>query len=134
VAAGQADPPDTVTIVPQRAQGFESFRLPSGAPLAIEAESSGAKNAAAAAVLALATIGLLFVGLVAVAGFTVMAQRRERALGMLGSIGATDRHVRLVMLANGAALGAAAAVVGTAAGLAGWVAFAPRLETVAEHR
>ena len=44
----------------------------------------------------------------------VMAQRRLRALGMLGSIGATDRHIRLVMVANGAAVGATAAVVGTA--------------------
>ncbi len=40
--------------------------------------------------LVLGTLGLLFVGLMAVAGFTVMAQRRLRALGMLGSLGATD--------------------------------------------
>ena len=68
------------------------------------------------------------------AGFTVMAQRRLRALGMLGSLGATDRHIRLVMLANGAAVGATAAVVGAAVGLAGWLAFVPTLQSIAEHR
>jgi len=67
-------------------------------------------------VLVLTTLGLLFVGLLAVAGFTVMAQRRLRALGMLGSMGATDRHIRLVMLAGGAAVGATAAIVGTLVG------------------
>lgn len=135
VAAGQADPPATVTILLDRpVERLRSFRLPSGTPLAIEARSSTAQNAAAAAVLALATIGLLFVGLVAVAGFTVMAQRRLRALGMLGSLGATDGHLRLVMLANGAVVGAIAAVAGTTAGLAGWIAFAPRLETIAQRR
>ena len=41
------------------------------------------RTAAEAIVLVLATLGLLFVGLLAVAGFTVMAQRRLRALGML---------------------------------------------------
>ena len=46
------------------------------------------------AVLLLATIGLTFIGLLSVAGFTVMAQRRMRALGMIGAIGATDRQVR----------------------------------------
>ena len=76
-----------------------------------------------AVVLVLGTLGLLFVGLLAVAGFTVMAGRRLRALGMLGSIGASDRHVRLVMLANGAVVGATAATAGTLVGLAGWFAY-----------
>jgi putative ABC transport system permease protein len=77
---------------------------------------------------------LLFVGLLAVAGFTVMAQRRLRALGMLGAIGATDRHVRMVMLASGAAIGGTAAIVGIVVGLAGWFAFVPTLRSIAEHR
>ncbi|MDQ1398017.1 MAG: putative transport system permease protein [Acidimicrobiaceae bacterium] len=135
VAPGEADPPTTISMqLPTSAPDLRSFHLPSGSPLQVEVESAGTKTAAAVAVLALASIGLLFVGLVAVAGFTVMAQRRLRALGMLGSLGATDRHVRLVMLANGAAVGAFAAFVGTATGLAGWLAFAPRLETLAERR
>ena len=61
----------------------------------------------------------------AVAGFTVMAQRRLRALGMLASLGATDKHVRLVLLADGAAVGVAGAIAGGVAGLAAWFAFVP---------
>ena len=69
----------------------------------------------ALAVLLLATIGLTFIGLLSVAGFTVMAQRRLRALGMIGAIGATDRQVRRVMLANGAAVGVVGATAGAVA-------------------
>ena len=87
-----------------------------------------------AAVLVFDTIALLFIGLIAVAGFTVLAQRRLRALGMLQAVGATDRHVRLVLIANGAVVGIIAAVTGTVVALAGWVAFVPRLETIVEHR
>ena len=48
-------------------------------------------------VLALATVGMLLIALVSVGGFTVLAQRRLRAIGMLESMGATDRNVRLVL-------------------------------------
>jgi len=136
VAPGQADPPATVSVqfhADIARHRIESLRLPSHGPLQIEGESGSAKSAAAVAVLALGTIGLLFVGLVGVAGFSVMAQRRRRALGMFGSLGATDRHVRLVLLANGAAVGAAAAVVGSIVGLAAWFAFAPHLARSAGH-
>jgi len=85
-------------------------------------------------VLVFDTIALLFIGLIAVAGFTVLAHRRLRALGMLQSVGATDRHVRLVLMANGAVVGIIAAVIGAAAALAGWVVFVPRLETIVQHR
>ena len=95
---------------------------------------AASRTEAAIAVLALSSLGLLLVGLVAVAGFSVVARRRQRALGMLGAIGATDRHVRLVMLANGAAVGAIAAVAGAAVGLAAWFALAPHLEGAAAHR
>ena len=135
VAPGQADPPTTVTaLLETNPRRFDSLHLPSGTPLQIEVRSDTTRNANAAAVLAMATMGLLFVGLVAAAGFTMMAQRRVRALGMLGSLGATDRHVRLVMLANGAVVGVVGAVVGTAIGLAGWLAFAPKFETIVGHR
>ncbi len=80
------------------------------------------------AVLLLATIGLTFIGLLSVAGFTVMAQRRLRALGMIGAIGATDRQVRRVMLANGAAVGVVGSVTGAAIGLAVWFALTPAFE------
>ena len=134
VAPGQLDPPARVTVQIPGAHHFQSLQLPSGTPVGIAVTSEAQRSAAAAAVLAMATMGLLFVGLIAVAGFTVMAQRRLRALGMLGALGATDRHVRLVMLANGAAVGAVAAVVGATIGLAGWFVLAPRLETLVNHR
>jgi putative ABC transport system permease protein len=89
---------------------------------------------AAAGVLGLATVVLLLVALIAAAGFVVVAQRRLRQLGMLAAIGATQRHLRLVLLANGATVGAIAAVAGTALAGAGWIAVAPRLETAAGHR
>ena len=133
VAPGQAGPPGQVTIlIYATAQQFVAS--PHIDDAVTQVLPPNENNAAALQVLVLATVGLLFIGLVAVAGFTVMAQRRLRALGMLGANGATDRHVRLVLLANGAMVGAAAAVIGTAGGLAGWFWFAPHLERIAEHR
>ena len=66
----------------------------------------------------------------------MIAQRRLRQLGMLAAIGATDRHLRLVVLANGVMVGVVAAIAGAALGLAGWIALAPRLESTgrAPHR
>ena len=92
------------------------------------------KATAAAGVLVLATVVLLLVALIAAAGFVVVAQRRLRQLGMLAAIGATHKHLRLVLLANGATVGATAAVAGTAIALLGWIALAPRLEGATHHR
>lgn len=92
------------------------------------------RRAQSLAVLLLATIGLLFVGLLSVAGFTVMAQRRLRALGMIRAIGATDRQVRLVLLANGGSVGIVGAVLGLIVGLLAWFALVPAFEKVVGHR
>ncbi|GAA4464553.1 FtsX-like permease family protein [Phytohabitans houttuyneae] len=91
-------------------------------------------DAASVMVLVLATIGLVFVGLLAVAGFTVMAQRRLRALGMLGAVGASHRHIRLVLLVHGAVIGAAGATAGAIVGVAAWIALSPQLEPLLGHR
>lgn len=88
----------------------------------------------ALAVLLLATIGLTFIGLLSVAGFTVMAQRRLRSFGMIAAIGATDRQVRRVMLANGAAVGVVGAGAGVVLGLAVWFGLTPAFEQVVGHR
>jgi len=84
-------------------------------------------------VLALATVGMLLIALVSVGGFTVLAQRRLRALGMLESMGATDRNVRLVLRANGVIVGAVGALLGFALGLAAWLAYRPHNEQNAHH-
>ena len=134
VVPGQVNPPTSVSILLNASQqSLDSFRLPSGTGLTTGSRGTSPQVLVEALVLVLSTVGLLFVGLLAVAGFTVMAQRRLRALGMLGSMGATDRHIRLVMLANGAVVGATAAIVGTLVGLAGWFAFVPTLRSISEH-
>ena len=84
-------------------------------------------------VLGLATVGMLLIALVGVGGFTVIAQRRLRSLGMLGAIGATDKHVRLVVRANGVLVGVAGAAGGFVIGMAGWLAYRPALESSAHH-
>jgi putative ABC transport system permease protein len=84
-------------------------------------------------VLALATIGMLLIALVSVGGFTVLAQRRLRSLGMLGALGATDRNVRLVVRANGLVVGVVGAVLGLVVGVAVWLAYRPSVESSAHH-
>jgi putative ABC transport system permease protein len=86
------------------------------------------------AMFSVATVFLLLASLVAAAGFAVVAQRRLRQLGMLAALGATQKHVRLVLLTNGAVVGAIAAVIGTIAGLVLWLVFAPTLESAVDHR
>ncbi len=97
-------------------------------------DSARQQRTQALAVLLLATIGLTFIGLLSVAGFTVMAHRRLRALGMIGAIGATDRQVRGVLLANGAAVGAVGATSGVALGIAVWLALTPAVQRLVGHR
>jgi putative ABC transport system permease protein len=104
------------------------------AGLQFEMRGTADNKAGAALVLAMSTVALLLVGLVASAGFVVVAQRRTRQLGMLAAIGATPRQLRLVMLVNGATVGIVAALVGAALALAGWIGLAPTLETAAGHR
>ncbi len=84
-------------------------------------------------ILVVEILGLAFIGLVSVASFSVLAQRRLRALGMLSAIGATERHLRLVMIINGLVVGVVAALAGAAAGLAAWLAYAPTLQQAAGH-
>ena len=134
VPPGQVGQAATVSVLAAWTPPRGGFRLPSGTGMAIDSRGQASTAAAEALVLALGTIGLLFVGLMAVAGFTVMAQRHQRALGMLAALGATDKHVRLVMLADGAAVGVVGAVVGGLAGVGGWVAFVPTLQSLAGHR
>jgi len=84
-------------------------------------------------ILVLEVLGLAFIGLLSVASFSVLAQRRLRALGMLSAIGATERNLRLVMTAGGLVLGLAGAVAGAALGLAAWFTYVPTLQQATGH-
>jgi putative ABC transport system permease protein len=140
-----ADPPESVTML-VRASRERATTLPGGyggrlesrpachAGLLCLTPTQTERATAAAGVLALATVVLLLVALIAAAGFVVVAQRRLRQLGMLAAIGATQRHLRLVLLANGATVGAIAAVAGTALAVVGWIAVGPWLERATHHR
>ena len=106
VAPGQVTHPSQVTLLlgsspaVQQAIGNGSTtlpRLPAAATFTFPATfMSGLPSATIALVVEL--LGLVFIGLMSVAGFSVMAQRRLRTLGMLSAIGATERSLRLVMI------------------------------------
>jgi putative ABC transport system permease protein len=83
--------------------------------------------------LAALVLGMLLIALVSVGGFTVLAQRRLRSIGILESTGATDRHVRLVISANGAAVGVVGAILGFVVGLVAWLAYRPSLVQSSHH-
>ena len=106
--------------------------IPGGVAVGNRGEDTAAT--AAAVTLGMSTVVLLLVCLIAAAGFVVVAQRRLRQLGMLAAIGATEKHVRLVMVANGVAVGVVAALVGTALGLGSWIVLAGHVEEAMGHR
>jgi putative ABC transport system permease protein len=114
-----------------RSQGDRSDSAFAGSMQRGDDVSSAAETLA---MFSVATVFLLLACLVAAAGFAVVAQRRLRQLGMLAAVGATEKHLRLVLLTNGAVVGAIAAVTGTIAGLALWVVLAPTLESAVDHR
>jgi putative ABC transport system permease protein len=121
-----------VTATDERIREFPAQReLGSGH---VEARGDTEKETAATAALAASAVVLLLVCLIAASGFAVVAQRRLRQLGMLAATGATRKQLRLVVVANGAVVGVIAAVGGALAGLALWIAIAPRLEAVSGHR
>lgn len=135
VDVARAGPLRSVTVlVPGDRSRLDAFRATIPGPLVRESRSDSPRTLMAVVTLALATVGLLLVSLVAAAGFVVVAQRRLRQLGMLAAMGATRRHLRLAMLADGTVIGIVAAVVGTVVGIGAWVAVAGRLEHSAGHR
>jgi putative ABC transport system permease protein len=131
VAPGQVTAPTQVTVL------FDA-RGPLSRSLAPYVQSTAAgppKNVLNPETITIAglVVGMLLIALVAVGGFTVLAQRRLRSLGMLESLGATDRHVGLVVRANGVVVGVVGALIGAALGLALWFAYRPVLETSSHH-
>jgi|HubBroStandDraft_1064217.scaffolds.fasta_scaffold21762_2 putative ABC transport system permease protein len=133
VAPGQVENPTGVTVL---------FDTP-GAPLnsfgkGVEVQTpasvaqSNPLNPETISLVAL-ILGMLLIALVSIGGFTVLAQRRMRSIGMLESTGATDRHVRLVVSANGTVTGLVGAILGLILGLVLWFAYRPSLEQSSHH-
>jgi putative ABC transport system permease protein len=137
VAPGQITHPSQVTVLlgPAAAQAAGAGGTLPGVPAATVTFPNGLTGGLSPAVpiLLVEVLGLAFIGLLSVASFSVLAQRRLRALGMLTAIGATERNLRLVMVANGLAVGATAALAGAAGGLAAWFAYAPTLQQDTGH-
>jgi putative ABC transport system permease protein len=131
VAPGQVSAPTLVTVLFD-APGVDPHSLGPNVVSRTSAASTNVLNPVTIS-LAAATLGMLLIALVAVGGFTVLAQRRLRSIGMLGAQGATDASVGLVVSANGFATGVAGAAAGFALGLAAWLVYRPRAEASAHH-
>jgi putative ABC transport system permease protein len=131
VAPGQVNTPTQVTAL------FDARGVSTGAagPTVQTPASAGQANALNPETISLAALvlGMLLIALVSIGGFTVLAQRRVRSIGMLESLGATDRHVSLVVRANGALVGLVGAIVGIGLSLAVWLAYRPTLEQSSHH-
>jgi putative ABC transport system permease protein len=131
VAPGQVSAPTVVTVLFD-APGVNPHSLGSSVVSRTSAASTNEINPVTIS-LAAATLGMLLIALVSVGGFTILAQRRLRSIGMLGAQGATDNNVGLVVSANGFATGFVGAVAGFVLGLAAWLAYRPRAEAGAHH-
>jgi putative ABC transport system permease protein len=131
VPPGQVTDPTQVTVLFD-APGVDPGRIGNNVYTPSQNDTSNPINPKTI-VLALATVGMLLIALVSVGGFTVLAQRRLRSLGMLESMGATDRNVRLVLRANGVIVGMVGALLGFALGLVAWLAYRPHNEQSAHH-
>lgn len=139
VSPSSAGTPGHVTVLADAStESFRAFRESTresdGSALVLMGSRPDDEAADALAMFSVATVFLLLATLVAAAGFAVIAQRRLRQLGMLAAIGATQKHLRLVLLTNGAVVGTVAALCGTIAGFALWALFAPTLESATDHR
>ena len=135
VAPGQVSTPSQVTVLFTAPRGALISAIGSLSQVVVTRHGAVASNPLnpETIVLALATVGMLLIALVAVGGFTVLAQRRLRSLGMLGALGGTDRNIRLVVRANGVLVGIVGALAGAVLGLAVWLAYRPELQSSAHH-
>jgi putative ABC transport system permease protein len=131
VPTGQVPAPSRVTVL------FDAPGLAPGAigpnvstPASVATNNSLNPETISLAVL---TLGMILIALLAVGGFTVLAQRRLRSLGMLAATGATDHNVGQVVRANGLVVGIAGAVLGSVLGFAVWLLYRPSLEQSAHH-
>jgi putative ABC transport system permease protein len=138
VAPGALAEPATVTVLFNATPDqLASFRPPHAYYLtlisSIQSLPPPTFDVGAFIVLVAGTFGMLFIGLIAVAGFTVMGRRRTRAVGILGALGAAESKVRLVLLMNGFVLGCISMVLGGVVGLSAWWLYAPHQQASVGH-
>lgn len=112
----------------------EGFSPPSGATAVVQTRSYGTVALADGAALVASGVLLLLVALVAVAGFSVVAQRRLPQLGLLAATGATRHQLGWVMTGTGALIGTFSAMAGAALALVAWPLAAGRLEPLLSFR
>jgi putative ABC transport system permease protein len=129
VAPGQVTSPALVIVL---FDAHGAGRLPGNVQSVASVSNASAFNPETISIAGL-TIGMILIALVAVGGFTVLAQRRLRSLGMLESLGATDAQVGLVVRANGTFVGVVGAVVGAVLGIVIWLVYRPHLEQSSHH-
>jgi putative ABC transport system permease protein len=135
VVPGQVTTPDNVTVLFD-APGETASGLQASTGLSVAtAETVGNNNQINPETISIAAavLGMLLIALVGIGGFTVLAQRRLRAIGMLAAQGATPRNIRLVVRANGAATGIVGALAGFVLGFLAWLAYRPQAEQSANH-
>ncbi len=134
VVPGQVTNPDNVTVLFD-APGVSASSLSTNSMNVTTAQTAANTNEINPETISIAAavLGMLLIALVGVGGFTVIAQRRLRAIGMLAAQGATQRHIRLVVRANGAATGIVGSVAGAVLGFLAWVAYRPQAENSAQH-
>ena len=135
VIPGQVARPDNVTVLfDAPGQTADSFRSSTGLNVTTAQTVANANVINPQTIsIAAAVLGMLLIALVGIGGFTVLAHRRLRAIGMLAAQGATERNIRLVVRANGAATGVVGAVAGLILGFLAWLAYRPSAETSAHH-
>jgi putative ABC transport system permease protein len=130
VIPGQVPSPTVVTVLFDAPLNGKT--LPSNVITPSSVSSDNTLNPQTISIV-LVTMAMLLIALVAIAGFTVLAQRRLRAIGMLGALGATDQDIKLVVRANGFFVGLVGAIVGFVVGFAAWLAYRPILVSSAHH-
>jgi putative ABC transport system permease protein len=116
-------------------QQVQGFRPPGQTGRMISARGDIQEDVVAGVImLVVSTLVLFLVALIAAASFTVIAQRRMPQLGMMAAVGATERHLRMSMIAGGAATGVVAGVFGVILGTTGWIVAAPLMEDAVNTR
>lgn len=131
VAPGQVRTPSDIELLFD-ARGVDPSRIGPNVESLSQAASHNAFNPETIIAM-VAVLGMVLIALVSVGGFTVLAQRRLRGLGLLAANGATTKNLRLVVRANGAVVGVVGTLVGAILGLAAWLIYRPTIEGDAHH-